>query len=334
MRFFLLACAAFVFMACSPDAQPPHAIKPPLWYGVENALNLSSYEVVGFGEGKSLAEALAHAKEMIAQKLQSRVESSFESMSTNESSISKAKLKVTSALTLDALQTLKQEHANDLFYVALSYKNLDFAQRVKEQLGAMACEDAPQNPYLAKTPLFKKLNAALGCKKDFRLHRQNKAWYLTLDTHLFLLGEGEFEELFIATKSGAFGFIASKQVLQEGESFHFVLSANEAGYVTLLDVYESGVVTLLQPSVKLEKTLRIPSVESAYEFEAGVLEAGRDSHDLYVAFFTDEPLDMSRFTYANEDFASDENAYKFDELLEIMRTYENAAILLRTETKL
>ena len=320
-------------MACSPDAKVPHAIKQPLWYGDESALAANSYEVVGFGEGNSLAEAQSHAKEMIAQKLQSRVESSFESVSTNETSTSKAKLKVTSTLTLDALQTLKQEHAANLFYVALSYKNLDFAQRVKEQLGALACADAPQNPYLAQTPIFKRLNAALGCKKDFRLIRQNKAWYLKLDTHLFLLGEGEFEELFVTTKNGALQFIASKQVLQEGESFHFVASANEAGYVTLLDVYESGVVTLLQPSVKLEKTLRIPSVESAYEFEAGVLEAGRDSHDLYVAFFTDEPLDMSRFTYANEDFASDENAYKFDELLELMQRYTHATLLLRTEAK-
>lgn len=120
---------------------------------------------------------------------------------------------------------------------------------------------------------------------------------------------------------------------KRGESFHFVLNANEAGYVTLVDVYESGVVTLLEPSKKLEKTLRIPSVESAYEFEAGVLEMGRDSHDLYVVFFTKEPLDMSRFTYANEDFASDENAYKFDELLELMQRYENATLLLRTEAK-
>jgi hypothetical protein len=77
LQFFFLTLAAFIFMACSPDAKPPHAIKPPLWYGDESALVLNSYEVVGFGEGKSLAEARAHAKEMIAQKLLSRVESSF-----------------------------------------------------------------------------------------------------------------------------------------------------------------------------------------------------------------------------------------------------------------
>lgn len=333
IRAVFIGWIAVFFMACSPEAQPPHAVKPPLWYGDEKTFVLASYETVGFGEGASLAEAQAHAKEMIAQKLLSRVESSFESVSDNQTSQSKAKLKVTSDLALQELTTLKQERTNNLFYVALAYKNLDFAQRVKERLEGLACKNEDQNRYLARTPLFAKLNAALGCARDFTLHRQNKTWYLQFGTHLFLLGDGEFEELFVSKPGEAFRFIASKARLLEGESFHFVANANEAGYITLVDVYESGVVTLLQPSIKLEKTLRIPSQESAYEFEAGVPHEGRDTYDLYVAFFTQEPLDMSRFTYANEDFASDENAYKFDELLELMQRHENATLLLRTEAK-
>jgi hypothetical protein len=322
---------AFVFMACSPEAQPPHAIKPPLWYGDESALVLNSYEVVGFGEGNTLVEAQAHAKEMIAQKLLSRVESSFESVSDDAVSKSQAKLKVTSNLDLQDLQTRKQEQKDGGFFVALSFKNLDFAQRVKEKLLDAPCHDVAQNSYLADTPLFKKLNAALGCQRDFSVVRKNRAWYLAHEGELFLLGESELEELYISRQNKAFAFETPKKVLQDKESFYFTLHAQQEGYITLVDVYENGVVTLLEPSKKILKELRIPSKEEAYEFEAGLLEEGRNTHDLYVAFFTKEPLNMSRFTYANEDFAKDENAYKFDELLELMQEHEHATILLRTE---
>lgn len=331
LQSLLLTLTAFVFMACSPDAKVPHAIKPPLWYGDESALALSSYEVVGFGEGNTLVEARARAKEMIAQKLLSRVESSFESVSDDAVSKSQAKLKVTSALTLQDLQTRKQEQKDGSFFVALSFKNLDFAQRVKEKLLDATCHDVTQNRYLSQTPLFKKLNAALGCQRDFSLVRKNAAWYLAYEEELFLLNESELEELYISRSNKAFGFETPKKVLHEGERFYFSLACDAKGYITLVDVYENGVVTLLEPSKKIAKTLRIPSEESAHELEAGLLEEGRDTHDLYVAFFTQEPLDMSRFTYANEDFANDENSYKFDELLELMQTHEHATILLRTE---
>lgn len=312
------------------QSQPNHSSYYPEWYINEDQLSLASYEVLGLGEGKSLAEARAIAKEMIAQTLLSRVESSFESVSTDEVSKSEAKLKVTSDLALQNLKTLQQSQQDGIFFVALSFKNLDFAQRVKEKLQLKTCQDEQQNNYLAKTPLFYKLNKALGCKKDFRLVRQNQAWYLANQQQLFMLSTGELEELFISTVNKHFSLLAPKKIFRNGESFHFEINASKQGYITLLNVYENGIVTLLQPSIKYQAAMQLPPTEDQTEFEAGLLYEGQDTHDLYVAFLTPQPLDTSRFEHAHENLAESESTYKLDELLELMQKHSYTSLLLRT----
>lgn len=332
LRLTTVLVLGLLVVAC--QSQPKHSDYYPEWYINEALLNLEPYEVLGLGEGRSLAEARAVAKEMIAQTLLSRVESSFEKVSTDEVSKSQAKLKVTSDLALHNLTTIKQEQEQEqdkgVFFVALSFRNLDFAQRVKEKLKLEGCKNEQQNHYLAKTPLFYKLNRALGCEKDFRLVRQNQAWYLANQKQLFMLNTGEFEELFISSTNKAFSLLAPKKLFIEGESFHFETSTSKHGYLTLFNVYENGIVTLLQPSVKHQPGLQIPPIEDQMEFEAGLLYEGQATHDLYVAFLTPQPLNMSRFEHAYEDLAESENAYKFDELLELMQKHSYTSLLLRT----
>lgn len=324
---FFIALGLFL-VAC--QSQPKDLNYYPDWYANEGQLALASYEVLGLGEGRSLAEARARAKEMIAQTLLSRVESSFESVSSDEVSKIEAKLKVTSDLALQNLKTLKQEQQADVFFVALSFSNLDFAQRVKEKLQLKTCQTEEQNSYLAKTPLFYKLNNALGCKLNFRLVRQNQAWHLASQQQLFLLNRGELEELFISSTHKDLSLLAPKKIFKDGESFYFKIHAKKSGYITLLNVYENGIVTLLQPSVKYQAEMQIPPVEDLTEFEAGLLYDGQDTHDLYVAFLTEQPLDTSRFEHAHENLANSESTYKLNELLELMHQHPYTSLLLRT----
>ena len=334
LKAFLFITLGLYLAAC--QSQPNHSNYYPEWYINEGLLPLASYEVLGLGEGKSLAEARAIAKEMIAQTLVSKVDSSFERVSTDEVSKSEAKLKITSQLALQNLTTLKQSQQDGVFFVALSFKNLDFAQRVKERLPLDTCQAEKQNTYLAKTPLFYKLNTALDCKKDFRLIRQNQAWYLANNQQLFILKSGEFEELFISSLNKNISLLAPKKLFREGEGFSLKVNATyptSQDYVTLLNVYENGIVTLLQPSVKYQAGMQLPPVENQTEFEAGLLYEGQDTHDLYVAFLTPQPLDTSRFEYAHEDLASSESAYKFDELLELMQKHSYTSLLVRTKAR-
>lgn len=76
--------------------------------------------------------------------------------------------------------------------------------------------------------------------------------------------------------------------------------------------------------------MQLPPVEDQTEFEAGLLYDGQDTHDLYVAFLTPQPLDTSRFEHAHEDLANSESTYKLDELLELMQKHSYTSLLLRT----
>jgi len=49
--------------------------------------------------------------------------------------------------------------------------------------------------------------------------------------------------------------------------------------------------------------------------------------------YTKEPLDMSRFEYANTALAQSELAYKFDELIDVLSQVEFSSVLLRTRIK-
>lgn len=204
---------------------------------------------------------------------------------------------------------------------------------MKTTVGNFECSKQELNSYLLKTPLVKKLTDSLGCELNFKLDRRNEAWYLKYKEYLFLLSDDEFEELYVTNTNDNFEFKSNKTVLTDGDSFYFTFNSKQDGYITLLNVYENGVVTLLQPSAPIKNSIQIPSKDSANFFEAGLVKEGVNTYDLYVAIYTKEPLNMSRFEYANEDLASSELAYKFDELIELMNGYEYSSLLLRTRAK-
>jgi len=333
MRIVLVIFITLAFLGCGGAKPTTGMIAGPAWYLKQNVQAQTKYDTLGYGEGSTLKEAELNAKESIAQTLSSKVDSKMSLHSTDEFSRTKAEVKITSNVNLQNLKTLKKQHLNGTYYVAIKYENLDLAYRVEKSIGHINCENEKMNSYLQKTSLAKSVNSAVKCEIATKLQRRNSAWYLTYKEHMFLLNESEFEQLYISTNSTKYGFESSKKVLKDGDSFHFSFSSNETVYVTLLDVYANGVVTLLQDSTLVDGSLQIPSKESDSYFEAGLVKEGEDTHDLYVAIFTKEPIDMSRYEYANEELASSELAYKFDELLDSLDKYEYATILLRTKVK-
>ena len=229
------------------------------------------------------------------------------------------------------VKIIQQEQINEHFFVVLSYKNIDLLSRVQEHLDVSKLQNEKQNSYLSQTPLLKKLNKGLGVTLNFSLHRQNEAWYLKYDKELFPLSKREFEKLFVTLQSSDVVLESSKKVLKDGDEFSFHIETQEEGYVALLNVYEHGVVTLLKPSTKIQKKLQIPSEESSNYFEAGVLQEGSDTYDLYLLLYSKEPLDLSRFEYGDETLAQSEMAYKFDELTRLLEQYSYTTLFLRTK---
>jgi len=333
MKIALIFLIALLFIGC----RNPKPQSYPQWYKHRKIHSNLKYEIVGYGQGKTIKEAKSNAKEDIAETLISRVNSSITSETTgyNDTFTDKieARLKITSKVHLHNLETIKQEQFGDLFYVALKYKNLDLANRIKNTIGNFKCDDKQHNNYLSQTPLIKKLTASIGCPLNFKLDRKNEAWYLEYKEDLFLLSDSEFEALYFTRQNNNFTFLSNKKVFTDGDRFYFKLSSKQKGYITLLDVYENGIVTVIQSSTPIKNTLQIPSKNSKNYFEAGLVKDNMSTYDLYVAIYTKNPLDMSRFEYANEDLAKNELSYKFDELLSILNGTEYSTILIRTISK-
>ena len=333
MKFLIFVYLIFSMLGCS-TSKP---VEAPAWYKSHQFYSKIKYDIFGYGQGNTLKEARANAKEDIAQTIISKIDSSFiaktTANNTSHKDETKSILKVTSKLNLHNLQTIMQTQKNGIFYVALKYKNLDLDYRIKTTIGKYSCNNQIINNYLQKTPLLKSLTDSLGCQLNFKLDRKNKAWYLKYKEYLFLLSDDEFEELYVSIPNEIITLKASKKVLYDGDSFYFTFNSQKSGYITFVDVYENGIVTLLQDSTPIKNTLQIPSKKSKNYFEAGLVEEGQNTYDLYIAIYSEEPIDMSRFMYASEELAESEVAYKFDELIEFLKGYEYSSVLLRTKAK-
>jgi len=332
MRIILYIFIVLIFSACGTPKPKTY----PKWYENRTLDSNVKYVIVGYGQGKSMREAKANAKEDIALILKSQVESSFSSKTTTQNNDfykhkTSSILKIKTNLNLHNVKIIKQVQKDSLFFVALEYKNLDLAYRIMTTVPHLQCSQKRVNAYLSQTPLIQKLTATIGCTPDFKLERRNDAWYLQYKEYQFLLDNDNFEKLYTTIPNDAFSFIANKKVLEAGESFYFSFEAKKSGYITLLDVYENGIVTLLQSSTPIKGNLQIPSKESKNYFEAGLVKKGISTYDLYVAIYTKKPLNMGRFEYANDTLAQSETAYKFDELMDILDGVSFSSLLLRTK---
>ena len=96
MKAVLFFLITLLFTGCITLEPKPKIY--PQWYKNREICSTVKYELIGYGQGRSIKEAEANAKESIALTLLSKIDSSFKSTSTNDSSSSEAKLKVTSRL--------------------------------------------------------------------------------------------------------------------------------------------------------------------------------------------------------------------------------------------
>lgn len=331
MRFFSFFIVVLFLTSCATSTSTPKAKLAPTWY--TNIPSDIEYEIIGYGEGKTLKEAKSKAKEEIAQTVLTTVESSFTERTVQKNdeveAESKSLVKVKTKLNLYNIRTVKIEQKEGVFYVALKYINLDLSHRVKKTITQFQCIKSEKS-YLHHTPLLKKLSVDLGCILDFKLQRMNDAWYLKYKEHLFVLSEYEFEKLFVSQKSDIFDLKISKSPLRDGDRFHFNISSKKDGYITFVNIYKDGIVTVLTQSQKIEHSLQIPSKESNIAFEAGLIDKQRDSYELFVAILSDKPLDMSRFVSSNQEYISSKRAYNFDELIDFLKDYDYTTLFVET----
>jgi len=290
----------------------PKIDSTPKWYKNKELNTTSHYEVIAYAKAKSKEIAINTAKSNIIFEMFNKA---------NKSSIGQ--------IDMTKMYTLKQEQKDGEYFVALSYVNSDLVYKIKSSVGELTCNDNNISTYIQQTPIFKRLN----CNLNIKLERQNKGWYLRYKENLFALSDDELKEFFIDKKNSNFDFEISKKNLVEEDKFYFTFKTKEKGYITLLDIYKNGIVTLLDVSIDIKEKLTIPPQEEGYSYEAITLKQGENTHDLYVAIFTKEPIELAIFEYENPDMTNNESAHKLGDLIDMLDGYEYSTILVETEAK-
>ena len=311
----------------------------PEWFIQRSYQPTQSYEVVGYGMGESLKKAMLYAKEDIAGQLMTEISSTKKSrLSDKDGELSSSmdiEIDAQVYTVLNDTRPLRMEPVGDQYFVAMLYDNLKLSQRFIKKVGEVECIKNAPNPYLALTPIYKEIKKEAGCDIDFSLERKDRVWYIAYKSTLVPIAPVDYEDLFISSKQSPVMLSASDWMLKEGDEFYFSLLSTESGYVTLLIVYANGITAVVEPSMKIgkDKPLRIPEEGSETYFEAGLLNKGQPTHDLYVTIFTQEPINVSRFEMSTDKLVKGESNYKADELIRLTSKYPFTTLFIRTKPR-
>ena len=309
---------------------------PPDWF---LHLPAKQDEVIGYGVAATLEQATLKAKQDIAQTLQTRILSeSVDEQRLHRGEYSqdiRTRVREQTDVIISEVVSLRKEHRDGHWYVALKYENLPLWKKVGKKRGDRPCRQDKQNRYLRRTPLVVSLNEALKCALDYRVARRHGLWHLDFDEGTVALSPLDFEKLMVPCEAIAIALLSSKSRLVEGEAFSFRLQPNQDGYASLFNVYENGEVFVLLSNrpARERKEIVFPESSENKELFAGLAEPGRPAYDMYVAVLTDKEISFTRFQEAGNKVERGEIHFKFDELLELMNRYPFATVLLRTKPR-
>jgi len=307
---------------------------PPNWYYSIHPTSTS--QIIGYGEADSLSKAKSQARDDIAK----RIKTSINSTATQSTNLSGDTLKqdyneVIEEKTIATLQDIKLlekfQNEDGKYYVAMSYDNIPFITRFTQKLDINRCKEK-QNNYLKHTFFISQIDKITKCTPDIRLIRNDKTWYLVYKNTKEELPTKYFEQLYKSVENKNIHLRASKNLLKDGDEFSLSLKSKKNGYISLLDVYEDGTVSVLVANIKVKKNklVNIPDKDYDSSFVAGLIEQNKPTFDLYVAIYSKSRVDLSRFQQANRDLTTGESNKKFDELIYKLNQYQFATILLRT----
>ena len=115
--------------------------------------------------------------------------------------------------------------------------------------------------------------------------------------------------------------------------FFFKVKSTKKGFVSILSIYEDGTVSTLVRNIPINKNKleNIPDEEYESIPEAGLMQRGIETYDLYVAVYSDEKLHFDSFAYADEKLIDEEKYKNFDELIEFLndKTYSTLKVVTK-----
>ncbi|MEA3228589.1 MAG: LPP20 family lipoprotein [Campylobacterota bacterium] len=282
---------------------------PPSWY-VENSLPSKSYEVVGYGEGKTKAQAKKRAKADISKTVQSTIQTLTK---MNESEIdgeykqsTKIETKESSNIVLEGVEFLKSTYRDGKYFIALKYINLPFAQKVRLKFSSVESIAKEKNSYLLQTPLLKELESEFGFFPQVKIVK-NK---LIIENRSFTIDKENLKKLFVSIEN-RFLKIQQPDAISAGNYYFIDIKTQKSGYVTVVQLYENGELSLLYSNKKMDKNRRYsyPNSDEYDGIEAYLNEGIVKTKDLTIAVLCEDKKDFSYFDTISEEKESFAKVY-------------------------
>ena len=226
--------------------------------------------------------------------------------------------------SLSDYKLLKSEFTDGKYYVALTYENIPsldkFVNKIKESYEII--NDENQTAYIKNTLIAKELQKTLSKNINFSLQRKDKKWFIQYKDILQVLDSADFGKFF-TTESNPILSINTNQknnILHDGDKFYFQVQSALSGYVSILTVYEDGTVSTLMRNVPItqNKQANIPDKDFETIPEAGLIDKGVATFDLYVAIYSPKKLQFDSFASADAELINDEKFKNFDELMNFL----------------
>lgn len=312
------------------------AIANPDWYVDQDLKPSAHYIHIGYGSGETIEKAKQVARADIAAQLSVTINATMElNQELNGEDFTrsaKRSIQQKTQASLNNTKVLKSEKNNDQFFIALEYKHLSISQEFSSKVKIESCDNQIQHPYLIKTPLFQEFNSKLPCHLNITLVRKNRTWMLEYKDILVQLHDGDFIDLYTSVQSDLLRLSTPNNRIFEGDKIKLTIESKSDGYVSLFNVYADGMVSLLQENILITGNSKriFPNDKDKITFEAGLLEKGKESLELYVGVFSKTSQDYTRFKEASSALIdSNESQYKFHNLLQLMKAQNFSATMVR-----
>lgn len=288
-------------------------------------------EIVGYGMDAKLSNAKQNAISDITQAISISVKSSVNIYTSDvkgelqqDSSIN---LKTTSQAVLSGVEFIRAQKIKGIWYVAAKYDNSPLEIKLKKLLPANL-EDEIQNRYLKGTPLVSGLNDDVGKRLDYKVVRKDNLWQLKYkDVLVPFSSEEDFYKLFSNQSSDKISIKANQSIYKENDTMYFNIKHPKSGYVSILYVEHNGKVGVLLANQKSNQSFTYPDLRSKELFKIAN-PYNKTIKELYIALYSDTPLDLHDFENVSEDLL-DESNYTFSKLLSMLNHSDFSTFIIK-----
>jgi hypothetical protein len=300
----------------------------PTWY--HNLPKAKQNTDIGYGSASSEKEAKQNALNSIVSQISTTIEhkTSIDKKMVAGNYQKDIAIKSTqqSKAKLYDYNLLKLEYKDREYFVAIEYENIPSLDKFVKKINDKS---------ITKKTIINSIQKDFGNSLGFELVRKDKMWYIKYKNFMQILDKKDFSLFFKTIVNNSFDtkVIKPNKYIYENDEFYFEILSKKAGYMSILTVYEDGTVSTMMQNIKINANQKENLPDKDFEAipEAGLLQKGVETYDMYIFILSDEKLLFDSFALAGDDVIKDDRYKNFDMLLAFLsdKNYSSLKVITK-----